>query len=293
MRSSPNLPPLLSLRAFSAVARLLSFRKAADELLISQSTVSHHIRQLENTLGTPLFVRHARSVSLTPEGERYLSHIDAAFRTITDATAELRAQVGLQTLRVTALPSFCSLWLVSCLSSFSEAHPEIEIELDPSLENISFTRDEADLGIRYGTGPWTGVDATLLHVEKIAPVAHAARSTSLGDLSDEQLLLSLKKHEWQVWAKSQGVTLAGAKRMPLTDYNVVVQAAIDGSGVAIGRQLLVDPLVRAGRLKWLADPKIVDQRLGYWLVSAKGRAFTPAMSVFADWLTGAFAEIKT
>lgn len=290
MRSSPNLPPLPSLRAFSAVARLLSFRKAADELLISQSAVSHHIRKLETMLGTPLFVRHARSISLTAEGQRYLVEIEAAFRTITDATSELRAEAGQEELRVTALPSFCSLWLVSRIASFSDVHPGIDFELDPTLETVSFARDEADVGVRYGTGGWTGVDAQLMHVEKIAPVSHSERIEPLTVLSDEQLLMSLKEQEWQFWAKSRGLTLAGAKRMPLNDYNVVIQAAIDGSGVAIGRQLLVDALVREGRLSWLAEPEVVDARLGYWLVSAKGRPFTRAMSLFADWLAQAFAK---
>ncbi len=290
MRSSPNLPPLLSLRAFSAVARLLSFRRAADELLISQSTVSHHIKQLEAMLGTPLFARHARSISLTPEGERYLVEINTAFRTITDATAELRAEAGRETLRVTALPSFCSMWLMSRLASFSDVHPGIHIELDPTLEVVSFARDEADLGVRFGTGPWKGVDARLLHVEKIAPVAHSERTLPLTDLSDEQLLTSRKEQEWQSWAESRGIDIAGTKRMPLNDYNVVVQAAIDGGGVAIGRQLLVETLVREGRLTWLAEPKTVDEDLGYWLVSAEGRPFTQAMSLFADWLTEALAE---
>lgn len=293
MRSSPNLPPLLSLRAFSAVARLLSFRKAADELLISQSTISHHIRQLEAMLGTPLFVRHARSISLTPEGVRYLAEIDAAFRTITDATAELRAEAGQETVRVTALPSFCSMWLISRLASFSDVHPGIDIEIDPTLEIVSFARDEADLGVRYGTGPWKGVDARLLHVEKIAPVSHPERPIPLVDLPDHQLLTSLKEQEWQSWADMRGLDLADPKRMPLNDYNVVVQAAVDGGGVAIGRQLLVETLIREGRLTWLAEPEIVDDRLGYWLVSAKGRPFTRAMSLFADWLAEAFAQTAT
>ena len=244
-------------------------------------------------LGTPLFVRHARSISLTPAGERYLVEIDAAFRTITNATAELRAEAGRETLRVTALPSFCSLWLVSRIASFSDLHPEIGIELDPTLEIVSFDRNEADLGVRYGTGKWTGVDARLLHVEKIAPIAHAERTGRLTDLPGEQLLMSRKEQEWQSWAQSRGLDLAAAKRMPLNDYNVVVQAAIDGGGVAIGRQLLVETLVREGRLAWLAEPEAVDERLGYWLVSAKGRPFTRAMSLFADWLTEALAKTAT
>ncbi len=290
MRSSPNLPPLLSLRAFSAVGRLLSFRKAADELLISQSAVSHHIRQLETMLGTPLFVRHARSISLTAEGERYLVEIDGAFRTITNATAALRAEAGRETLRITALPSFCSLWLMSRIGSFSDVHPDIDITIDPTLEPVSFARDAVDLGVRYGNGDWKGVDARLLRVEHIAPVARPELCVPVAELAGERLLMTLKRQEWDSWAASRGLDLADAKWMPLNDYNVVVQTAVDGGGVAIGRRLLVEAIVHEGRLAWLTDPTLVDERLGYWLVSAEGRPFTRAMSVFADWLTEALSE---
>lgn len=290
MRSSPNLPPLLSLRAFSAVARLLSFRKAADELLISQSAISHHIRQLETMLGTPLFVRHARSISLTAEGERYLVEIDGAFRKIMNATAALRTEVGRETLRITALPSFCSLWLMSRIRSFSDAHPGIDVAIDPTLEPVSFASDEVDLGVRYGTGGWKGVDARLLRVEHIAPVARPERCVPVSELASERLLMSLKGLEWDLWAASHGLDLADAKWMSLNDYNVVIQAAVDGGGIAIGRRLLVEAIVREGRLAWLAEPTLVDERLGYWLVCAEGRTFTKAMSVFAGWITEALAE---
>lgn len=107
MRASANLPPLAALRAFEAAGRLLSFRKAGEELLITQSAVNHHIRQLEEFLGAPLFLRHARSVSLTPEGEAYLAEVAQAFGLLIQATGRLRRR---RVVRVSLTPSRRTGW---------------------------------------------------------------------------------------------------------------------------------------------------------------------------------------
>ncbi len=290
MRTSPNLPPLLALRAFASVGRLLSFRKAAEELLISQSAISHHIRQLETMLGADLFVRHARSISLTPAGANYLEQINAAFETIIRSTAELRAGHTRGALRVSLLPSFCSCWLMARLDSFSSRHPDVELALDPTLKPVSFDRDEADLGIRYGLGDWNDVDTRLLYPELLVPVASPRLCDNNPSLLDatgfaEQCLLeSLKSYEWELWSKVSGVDLARAKRLRLTDYNIVIQAAIEGRGVALGRSLLVRKPIDEGKLVCLRPPISVASTLGYWLVSAHRRPFRKDMTVFAEWL---------
>src|SRR5689334_6587002 len=145
VRSSSALPPLLSLRAFAAVARLLSFRRAGEELLITQSAVSHHIRELEQNLGVKLFIRKARGVDLTPEGLEYFEFVRQAFDLIADGTSHLRRRAMKSRVRVSLLPSFAANWLVPRLRRFNESHPDIELVLDPTLRLTDFADGETDL----------------------------------------------------------------------------------------------------------------------------------------------------
>ncbi len=150
MRSSEKLPPLAALRAFEAAGRLMSFRKAGEELLITQSSVSHHIAALESSLGTRLFLRKARGVVLTAKGERYYESICRAFAIITQGAIEMRSQ---DCLRVSMLPSFAANWLVPRLPRFWKKYPNCRIEIDPTLR-LADLHTEADIAIRYGNGRW-------------------------------------------------------------------------------------------------------------------------------------------
>jgi LysR family glycine cleavage system transcriptional activator len=171
MRLSSTLPPLQSLRAFATVARLLSFRRAGEELLITQSAVSHHIRELEQNLGVKLFIRKARGVELTPEGQQYFEFVRQAFDLIASGTSALRRRATKSWVRVSLLPSFAANWLVPRLRRFNEAHPDIELVLDPTLHLTNFAGGEADLAIRYGGGRWNEVESQLLMTESLTPVA--------------------------------------------------------------------------------------------------------------------------
>jgi LysR family glycine cleavage system transcriptional activator len=279
---------LAALRAFEAVGRLLSFRRAGEELLITQSAVSHHIRQLETSLGVRLFIRKPRSIALTPEGERYLGVTRRAFALIGEATAELRAGAGRATLRVSLLPSFAANWLVARLSDFRTSHPDIHLELDPTLRLADLAADEADLAIRYGNGDWDG-EAQLLITEQLFPVASLAltrRKPALSDpqdLSNHVLLLTRNPIDWDIWAKAAGVDITRARKIQLTDYNVAQQAAMDGQGVAMGRGLLVKDHLRAGRLVAPFEQVASSPRLGHWLLRPRG-ATSQAATAFGDWL---------
>ena len=202
MRSSTTLPPLQALRAFEAVARLMSFRRAGEELLITQSAVSHHIRQLEEFLGLPLFVRKARSIALTPEGEDYRARTTDAFRLIAAATADLRGRSRRNVVRISLLPSFAANWLVSRLHGFQSLHPDIGLELDPTLRSADIAAGEADIAIRYGDGNWPGVDVRLLMAEQLSPVISPALLQSdktietPQDLLRHTLLFARKPVDW-------------------------------------------------------------------------------------------------
>lgn len=289
MRTSPTLPPLAALRAFEAVGRLSSFRRAGEELSITQSAVSHHIRQLEEALGVRLFVRKARSIVLTPEGQKYLDATIRAFGIIADATSELRGQVDQAHVRISLLPSFAANWLVARLSGFHTTHPKIHLELDPTLRLIDITANEADVAIRYGDGNWEGVDAQLLMTERLTPVVsprflreHPALAEPQ-DVRRHKLLLSRNPVDWNVWANSVGLDISQSRTLQLTDYNVTIQAAIDGQGIAIGRMLLIRDHLSSGRLVQPFDRVVTSSSVGHWLLVPRHRISQPAL-VFVDWL---------
>lgn len=287
---SRRLPPLAALRAFEAAGRLLSFSKAGDELLVSQSAVSHHIHALEASLGVPLFVRRTRAVDLTPEGERYLATVRQAFDLLVAGTDAVSAQTK-ATVRVSLLASFATHWLVPRLGRFRDRHPGIDLALDPSVGVVDIEESGADLAIRYGQGDWPGVEPRMLMPDRISPVmspALLARGPKVErpeDLLGHDLLFSYsrKLFEWPAWTEAAGLDLATARRTLLHDYNIVLQAALDGQGVCMGRQCLIADKLAAGTLIQPL-PLSVDAGIAWWLVLPT-RKPSRAAAAFLDWLT--------
>ncbi|PDT46827.1 transcriptional regulator GcvA [Sinorhizobium fredii] len=290
MRASTTMPPLQALRAFEAVGRLLSFRRAGEELLITQSAVSHHIKQLEDMLGVRLFVRKAKSIALTPEGASYLEQTIEAFRIIADATSEIRRETERQRVRVSVLPSFGANWLVSRLANFMLQHPEIEVELEPTLRLADFASDDVDLAIRFGTGRWEGVRSEWLMNEELSPVVSPAlfgdgsRFAEPADLLLHTLLESWNPVGWTLWLGEVNVDIRRARVLQLTDYNIVLQAALNGQGVAIGRMHMVGDHLAAGRLLQPFPQIVRSEKIAYWLVMPQDRRLSAGAEAFASWL---------
>ena len=286
---SRRLPPLAALRAFEAAGRHLSFSKAGDELLVSQSAISHHIHALEESLGVPLFVRKIRAVSLTPEGAGYLATVRQAFDLLVAGTDAVAARTK-ATVRISLLASFATHWLVPRLGRFRERHPGIDLALDPSVGVIDIDGSGADLAIRYGQGHWPGVEARLLMPDRISPVmspALLARGPTVErpeDLLGHDILFSYSRtlFEWDAWTTAAGLDLATARRSLLHDYNIVLQAALDGQGVCMGRQRLIGDKLAAGLL---VQPLGLSVHAGiaWWLVLPK-RKPSRAAATFLDWL---------
>lgn len=286
MRSSEKLPPLAALRAFEAAGRLMSFRKAGEELLITQSSVSHHIAALETSLGTRLFLRKARGVALTAKGERYHESVSRAFAIITQGAIEVRTQ---DCLRVSMLPSFAANWLVPRLAGFWESHPDCHIEIDPTLR-LADLDTEADIAIRYGNGRWPGCETRRLMTEILAPVASPGllgRSRSIrapADVLAHPLLFVSRPYEWEIWAKSNGVQLNSAKIIQLQDYNVAQQAAIESNGILMGRMRLSAGKLSEGALVSLGLEPVSSPKASYWIVTRKQQSLSPAAHKFVTWL---------
>ncbi|MDF3839698.1 transcriptional regulator GcvA [Cupriavidus basilensis] len=299
MRSTRSLPPLVSLRAFEAAARRLSFSQAAQELFVTQGAVSHHIQRLESDLGVALFERRTRAVALTEAGQAYYTQVHAAFELLRQGTEQLRAPAAARTtLTVGILASFATRWLAPRLPAFSAAHPGIDLQLRPDIALADVAGGEVDVAIRYGRGAWPGVRARQLMPERLSVVCAPAliagrkRPRQPQDLLRHALLASHARQpfEWDAWARRFGLDLGRAQTVHLYDYNIVVEAALAGQGMAMGRHRLIAPQLASGALvQALPDAVLEDPRIGWWLVMPRGAPGEAALA-FRNWLAETVAH---
>jgi LysR family transcriptional regulator, glycine cleavage system transcriptional activator len=288
-----RLPSLNGLRAFEAAARHLSFTKAAEELNVTQTAISHQIKRLEEELGLKLFIRQNRSLTLTAEARDYLPGIRAAFQDLHLATERLKRKESANVLIVSTITSFAAKWLMPRLSKFQQQHPAIDVRVTTSTELTDFARDGIDVGIRYGHGKWQGLRSDWLLADELFPVCspallkgeHPIRTPE--DLKHHTLLYSSHDMEddWRLWLTAAGVTPDILKQPALT-FDMIfmtVQAAIDGHGVAIGRTAFVEGDLAAGRLVAPFDVSLpID--VGFYLVCPEASADTPKIAAFREWL---------
>ncbi len=287
---SRRLPPLNALRAFEAAARHLSFTRAADELHVTQTAISHQIKGLEERLGVRLFRRLPRGLLLTEEAQRYLPPVRDAFDQIAAATARLAVAGSSGSLTVSVLPSFAAKWLVPRLGRFRAAHPDLDLRISAATQLVDFARDDVDLGIRMGRGSYPGLRVDRLFGESMVPVCspqllsgpHPLQRPE--DLRHHVLLHDDDHSGWLLWLELAGVEGVDAGRGPvLTNSAMVVQAAAEGQGVALARRVLAAGDLAAGRL---VQPFEVSLRhdLAYYVVSPEATAEQPKIGAFRAWL---------
>jgi LysR family glycine cleavage system transcriptional activator len=288
-----RLPSLNGLRAFEAAARHLSFTAAANELNVTQTAISHQIRRLEEELGVRLFVRQNRSLTLTAEAKEYLPGIRAAFNDLRLATDRLLRKDGDRVLTVSTLASFAAKWLLPRLSTFQQAHPDIDVRITSSTSLVDFRRDDVDAAIRYGRGHWSGLRADWLTADELFPVCSPALLKgdkplqSPQDLVHHTLLHSSGGYDddWRLWLTAAGQP-SDISKQPGLSFDLIlmtVQAAIDGLGVAMGRTSYVEGDIAKGRL--VVPFKIaLPADAGFYLVSPQTRAESAKLSAFRQWL---------
>lgn len=293
-----RLPPLHSLRAFEAAGRHLSFGRAAEELLLTPGAISHHVRRLEAELGTALFVRTSRAVQLTAAGVSYLDTVRQSLDLLAQGTEAIRMPRR-DFLRISLLSSFATNWLLARLPRFEAAHPGIEVVFEPTTRHADFASDPVDLAIRYGPGGWPGVEARMFLLERLAPVCAPALLrrgppiTAAADVLAHPCLLSFAKEpfEWLAWAAASGIDWGGARTRMLHDYNIVLEAALAGQGVAMGRRTLMGDRMRRGGLVEPLGPAIPLGGIGHWLVSPPG-GMRPAAAAFAGWIEAEAGSVE-
>jgi len=289
-----RLPSLNALKAFEAAARLESFTEAAAELFVTHAAISRHVRDLEEWLGTQLFVRTGRGVDLTEAGRRFATRLTPLFDQIADATREAAAVGEVRELKVTVEPAIASRWLVPRLGRFNDLHPDIELSIDPTTELADFRFGNVDVGIRYGAGGWPDVEAVKLTDAVIFPVCAPKLvkdrpALAPADLADFNLLHESRKQWWADWLTAAGVTGVEDWRGTLFQNHLAIEAAEAGQGFALADQMLsTDSLVDG----WLARPFSFEMKdhWHYWLVRGKGRKETPPVRAFREWLMSEIAD---
>ena len=286
------LPSLNGLRAFDAAARHLSFTRAAAELNVTQTAISHQIRRLEAQLGIRLFLRRNRALLLTREAQVYLPAVRGAFEDLRRATARLRSSDSDGMLTVSTTASLAAKWLVTRVAAFQEAHPTVEVRITTSTHLVDFRREEVDMAVRYGRGSWPGLRAHWLMAEDIFPVCsptllRAAKPLRRPEDLEHHTLLhaSVSREDWQLWLTAAGLPVALAQRRGLNfDQSfMALQAAMDGLGVALGRSRLVEADIAAGRLVMPFDV-VLPSDAGFYIVAPEETAELPKISLFREWL---------
>ncbi|HJV28792.1 MAG TPA: LysR substrate-binding domain-containing protein [Aromatoleum sp.] len=285
-----KIPPLDPLRGFVAAARHLSFTHAAEELFLTQSAISRQVQTLETALGVPLFVRGVRSLALTPEGERLARAAEGWLQEYA-ALADALAHSGPRPVTVTASIGISALWLVPRLSRFQQRHPDIDVRVAASNRTLDLAREDIDIAVRYCANREAPPGAERLFGETVIPVATptiAARPLDARTLPETTLLDFDDPHypwlRWTDWLAAMKLENVRPRAvLVFNHYDQLIQAAVAGQGIAIGRERLVDQLVAEGRLAVVGNGRLEMTDRGYWLVLGPG---TPRREVacFADWL---------
>jgi LysR family transcriptional regulator, glycine cleavage system transcriptional activator len=283
-----RLPPLASLRAFEAATRLESVSRAADELFVTHGAVSHQIRTLEEHIGVPLFTRQGRGVLPTQDGRALATSIRAAFQQIESATQALKRRAQSNRLSISVLPSFGSRWLMPRITRFMFEHPDWSIAIDSSPALVDFSREGVDVAIRFGRGPWPGVEGQRLMGDEYILVASPSLRRGRLPKSPAQLadwpLLPADAEPWKAWCEAAGIELPRpAIGLVFEDMGVMLQSAIDGHGIMLARRAIAATELEKGTLVELfgiATPSPSS----YWLVWPADPPPSPRALAFREWL---------
>jgi len=288
-----RLPPLNALKAFEAAARHESFTSAAEELCVTQGAVSQQVKALELELGLKLFNREPRRLVITGAGRDYLEVVRDALDRISAGTERLLQRQSTGVLTVSTSPNFASKWLVHRLGRFAEVHPTIDLRVSATLHHIDFAREDVDMAVRHGDGKWSGLDVARLCTEELFPVCSPKLRQDLrtpSDLSHHTLLHLDNRQDWSKWLDAAGVKNADlAQGLVLNQASMVIDAAVNGQGVALARTGLASWDLISGRLvRPFATALPVSY--AYWIVCPKATAKLPKIVTFREWLLAEAAE---
>jgi LysR family glycine cleavage system transcriptional activator len=290
-----RLPPLNGLKAFEAAARSESFTRAAEELNVTQGAVSHQVKALEDKLGLKLFRRERQRLILTEAGRNYFVVIRDALDQIAVGTEHLLQRQGSRVLTVSTSPDFAAKWLVNRLSSFAEKHPDVDLRVSAATHSVDFAREDVDIAIRHGDGNWPELEVKRLYSERLFPVcspkliAGRNRITKAMDLLKFPLLRLEDAKNWTRLFGAAGVKATVGPGPVLNRASMLIDAAIDGQGIALARTALAALDLINGRL---VQPVDVSLRMAntYWIVCPKSVSTVPKIATFRNWVFAEAAE---
>ncbi|PSJ62129.1 LysR family transcriptional regulator [Pseudaminobacter soli (ex Li et al. 2025)] len=268
--SSNPILPLETLRAFEAAARTGSFSAAADKLNLTHGAISRQIAKLENWLGSRLFERGARGVSLTPEGQRLYLRTSEAFALIANTTERWSEPRGAAVVRLTSIPSIASLWLMPRLSALEQGSTQLRIVLDVDNHQVDLAEEGMDLSVRCGRGRIPGRVSLQLFEEWCFPIASPQLAKDIGQGATERLLEFPLIHDsdasgWRAWFGAQGIDYRPrAQDRRFEDYNLVLDAAAYGLGIALARPPLTVNQLASGRIVRVDQGEVLNP-VAYWL----------------------------
>ena len=300
-----RLPPLNTLRVFDAVARHMSFTRAAAELGMTQAAVSYQIKLLEDRIGAPVFRRMTRKLALTEAGQHLAPVVTEVFARLKGAFSAIAGKAG-GILSITAVTTFTTNWLVPRIGKFQMAWPDIAVQLDTDPRLVDFEREEFDVGIRAGNVSrvhWPGLASHHLMTVDLAPFCAPRLLAEAGGVSSPADLLKLPllgeaflsqpgytHADWGAWFRNAGVELAEAP--PVRSYfamqQMLANAAIAGQGVALLTPAFFKRELAAGLLIQVLPVKLCDVE-SYYLVYSASRRDSPKIAAFREWLTGEIA----
>jgi len=288
-----DLPPLDLLRSFVAVGRRMSITLAAQDMCVTQSALSRQVQALEASLGYPLLVRGHRSIEFTGEGRRLFRSADAMLEQLGDVVASLRPGDARRPVTISASIGVTALWLLPRLNAFQQAAPQVEVRLAASNRFVDLEREQVDWSLRYCRTQDAPDGALRLFDEALVPVAHPALAVAAIEdparLRRQVLLefddVSRPWLQWRAWLRDAGAAGVNPKGMlRFNQYDQVVQAALAGQGVALGRLELVRPLLEQGKLALASALPPVRSDYAYWLSGRRDGGDADVVAVGA-WIT--------
>ena len=286
-------PATSHLRAFVITARHGSVSRAAEELHLTQSAVSKQILELEDQLGTALFIRERKRLSISPAGQAYLARVAPLLAQLEAATLEMMAHGARGGgLHVSTLPTFGAKWLIPKLPQFAAAHPEVSLQFVPFSRGYDFSLPELDCAIRFGDGAWSQATADYLVGRQITLIA-PRRAKGMQPLRKpaEVAQHTLLQHvsapgEWGRWCAGLGVQHSAPNKGPVLDqYTSLIRAVMAGMGLALVPHCLVAEDIEAGLVSApFARAAAFESRFGYYLCYPPERAQVPALAAFRAWI---------
>ncbi|WP_431857101.1 transcriptional regulator GcvA [Azospirillum sp.] len=294
-----RLPPLQTLRAFEATGRRLSMTLAAEELHVTHGAVSRQIRALEDHLGVQLFRRLTRRIEFSDEGSAFFAVVTRLLSELSREAENIRRRNDTARLVVSSGVSFASKWLTPRLHRLMARYPDYDVHLEVTDVAIDFSKSQADVAMRYGSGRYPHADSERIMNETVSPVCSPEYREQMGGLRTAKDIASSRlihengmKADWNRWFRVMGIPAPGARGPGYSHGSMSIEAAIRGEGVALGRSVLVSEDIAASRLVALFPEARLDVEYGYDLVYPMGHRDHPKVCAVRAWIKDEVQQFK-